>query len=709
MSPTRPLRHLASSLVAATALIPIQAIAQDAQDDGHADAHADDIVVTGHLPVDFSLLASATTIEDDQLLLQTRGQVGEILASIPGVSSSSFAPGASRPVIRGLDGDRVRVLVDGIGSIDASSVSADHAVVFDPLTVDHIDVVHGPGVLLFGGQAIGGAVNGLDKRIPRSVPERITATFIGGYGTAASERSVGGAVDIPLGDRFVAHFDANWRKSDDLRVGGFVNSPTLRAELLDEAEHHRDEGDLEEAAEFEELANLSGRVPNTGSRSYTLGAGLAFIDEGGNLGISIQRQDMRYGVPLRPGGGHAHGGEEAEGAEAPEAHGETVSIDLAQTRIDWRGAVNIGGFLDSLQFRGAYGDYEHVELEGDAVGTSFAGKGFEVRADLVQNEQGMWRGRSGVQYMDRKLTIVGDEAFFPDNTISRLGFFTLQSLRFGDLEIEGAGRFEKTMIRSQPASFKRTFNLWSGAAGLSWRPAAGWKIGANYIRGARAPAPEELLTDGLHVATQAFEVGDPDFGAETSNGVEGYVRYDGGRYRLSLTGYLTDFKGFITALPTGAEQEGFPVFQYTQLPARFQGFEAEAWAKLASWSGGHLALEGSADFTHAELKGVGPVPRIPPLRLRGGVEIEHRDVHFNAEVEWNDAQERVAGFENRVDGFTMVNLNAVWHPMGDDGPVTIGLSANNLFDVDARRAASFTREFVPLPGRDVRLTVKFTY
>jgi iron complex outermembrane receptor protein len=695
--------RFAACLLAALILTPATAFAQDDGEHGHDKAHNNDIVITGHLPVDFSLLASSTTLEDDQLLIQARGQLGEILASLPGVSSTSFTPGASRPVLRGLDGDRVRVLVDGIGSIDASSVSADHAVVFDPLTVDHIDVVHGPGVLLFGGQAIGGAVNGLDKRIPRSVPESVSATFIGGYGSAASERAAGGAVDIPLGDRFVAHFDANWRKSDDLRVGGFVHSPALREELLEEAAKHFADSEFDEAEEFEELANLSGRVPNTGSRSYTLGAGLAFIDAGGNLGISVQRQDMRYGVPLRPGGGHGHGGGGAD------EHGEAVAIDLAQNRIDWRGALEIGGFIDSVQFRGAYGDYKHVELEGDEIGTTFAGMGVESRLDLVQGERGGWRGRSGVQYLSRKLTIAGAEAFFPNNEIIRLGIFTLQSFRAGKVEIEGAGRFERSTVRSGPAAYERTFNLWSGAAGLSWRPAADWKLGVNYIRGARAPAPEELLTDGLHVATQAFEVGDPDIGAETSDGFEAYVRYDGGRYRLALTGYYNNFDGFITALPIGAEQDGFPVFQYTQLPARFQGFEAEAWAKVMRWAGGHLALVATADYTHAQLKGVGPAPRIPPLRLRGGLEIEHRNLRFNAEVERNDAQDRVAGFENPVDGFTMVNLSAVWHPMGDDRPVTLALAANNLFNVNVLRAASFTREFVPLAGRDVRLTLKFTY
>jgi iron complex outermembrane receptor protein len=692
----RRARRLTACLLAASSLVPLTAAAQD-QRDGHSAAHSDEdddaIVVSGHLPVDFSLLASATTLEDDQLLIQTRGQLGEILASLPGVSSSSFAPGASRPVLRGMDGDRVRVLVDGIGSIDASSVSADHAVVFDPLTIDHIDVVHGPGVLLFGGQAIGGAVNGLDKRIPRQVPDRLTATFVGGYGSAANERSAGGAVDIPLGGRFVAHLDANWRKSDDLKVPGFVLSPVLRAELLAEAAQQLGMGEIAEAGKLTELAALSDTVPNSDSRSTTLGAGLAFIDAGGNLGVSVQRQTMRYGVPLRPGS----------------ASEENVSIDLAQTRIDWRGAVEIGGFLDSLQFRGAYGDYEHVELEGDEAGTRFDGKGVEVRADLVQNERGGWRGRSGVQFFDRKLTIEGAEAVFPDNVISRIGVFTLQSVKLGAIEIDGAGRFDKSTIRSQPASFERTFNLWSGAAGLSWRPASGWKLGANFIHGARAPAPEELLSNGLHVATQAFEVGDPNFGAETSNGFEAYARYDGGRYRLSLTGYLTNFDGFIAAVPTGSEQEGFPVFQYSQLPARFQGFEAEAWAKVLTWSGGYLALEGTADYTHAELEGVGPVPRIPPLRLRGGIEAEYGNLHFNAEVEWNDAQKRVTNFENPVASFTMVNLNLTWHPMGDNGPLTFALAANNLLDVDARRAASFTREFVPLPGRDIRITAKVAF
>jgi iron complex outermembrane receptor protein len=695
---------LVAAFLAGTAFA-LPAYAQDhAPDPGgahHADPHDDgssddeqDIVVSGHLPSDSGLLASTVSLQGDDLVSEMRGQIGETLARLPGVSATSFAPGASRPVLRGLDGDRVRVLVDGIGSIDASNVSADHAVVFDPLTVDHIDVVHGPAVLLFGGQAIGGAVNALDKRIPRSVPDGASATFIGSYGTAADERSVGGAADLALTDRLVAHVDANWRKSDDLRVGGYVNSAPLRDELLTDAAAHRDAGETDEADELERLAGIKGRVPNSAARSYTLGAGLAFIDAGGNLGVSVQPFDSRYGIPMRPGADE----------EAP------VSIDLVQTRVDMRGAVNIGGFLDSLQFRGAYGDYRHVELEGDEAGTKFSGEGVEFRSDLVQADNNGWKGRSGIQLVERSLSVVGAEAFVPNNEVSRFGVFTLQSLGLGaGFEVEAAGRYETAGVKAVSVGFDRDFDLWSGALGLSWVPSDGWKVGANYIRGARAPAPEELLSNGMHAATQSFEIGDPTFRKETSDVFEAYVRYNNGGTSLSLTGYVTDFDGFITALPTGETQEDLPVFQYQQLPARFKGFEASGSFEAFRWDGGVLKLDASADYTHAQLKNVGPVPRIPPLRFQGGVEAEMGSLHLRGDVEWNDSQPRVSEFEFPVKSFTVVNLSADWHPMGEEGPVTLILDANNIFDVVGRRAASYTRDFVPIAGRDIRLTAKLSF
>ena len=704
--------RLAAALLASAALFyaPAAFAADDPQDRAHGELHGDDsdaIVVTGHPPIDFGLLASSTEIEGDALILQTRTQLGDVLDGLPGVSATSFAPGASRPILRGFDGDRIRVLTDGIGAIDASNVSADHAVVFDPLTVDHIDVLHGPAVLLFGGQAIGGAVNALDKRIPRRVPDKLGLTVLGGYGSAADERSIAGAVEVKLADRLAFHADASWRESGDMRVGGFVAASALRADLLSEAADHRTDAEAEEAAELEELANLKGRLPNSAARTWTLGAGVAFIDDGGNLGVSVQRYDTRYGVPLRPGAGHGDSEGEAEG-EA-EGHAAPVTIDLVQTRVDLRGAVNLSGWFDSLQLRGAFGDYDHIEYEGSETGTRFAGRGVEARVDLVQREIESIRGRSGVQYMARKLTIRGPEAFTPDNDVTRFGVFTLQSIRLGAFEAEVAGRYERATITSNPIGYHRAFDLWSGAAGGSFRFAEDWKLGANYTRGARAPAPEELLSNGMHVATQSYELGNPNFAVERSDGYEAYLRYTGDAVKLSLTGYLTDFDNFIAALPTGTEIDGLPVFAFQQLPARFQGFEAAASWKALQADAGILALDAGADYTHAQIKGLGPVPRIPSLRLKGGAEWEAGSFRLRAEVEWNDAQNRVAAFETPVAAFTLVSFSADWHPLGEDGPLTLLFSADNLLNVDGRRAASYTRDFVPIAGRDLRVTAKLAF
>ncbi|MFC0203145.1 TonB-dependent receptor [Novosphingobium soli] len=699
---------------------PVTARAQDAsagavpqpRTDAHAPAHAEEtgeseIVVVGHPPTDYGLLAATASISGDALVAETRGQIGEILNALPGVSSTSFSPGASRPVLRGFSGDRVSVLTDGIGSLDASNVSVDHAVVFDPLTVDHIDVFHGPSVLLFGGNAIGGAVNAIDKRIPRQVPERITATAIGSYATAADERALSGSLEAPLGDRFVAHVDASWRKSDDLRVGGHVYSKALRGDMLHAAEHLREDGETAEAEELEAEAGRTDRLPNSAAETKTIGAGLAFIDAGGSLGISYQHYDTDYGVPERPETGHGHEEEEGEGHE----HGEgPVTIGLKQDRFDLRGELKLGGFLESVQVRGAYADYEHTEFEGDEVGTVFEGEGIETRADLVQAARGGWRGRSGVQYLWRSLTVTGPEAVVPDYEVDRIGVFTLQSLEIGSgVTLDASGRYDSSHVRSRGADFDRTFDLWSGAVGASWKSGTGFNLGANFVHGERAPSPEELLSDGIHIATQSYEVGDRTLGVEKSNGFEAYLRYNTPTVDFSLTGYLTDFDNYIAPLATGEEEDGQPVYQYTGVDARFKGFEAAGSVQAAAWTGGELRLDAAADYTHAQIKGYGPVPRIPPLRVRGGSTVAFGDLRLRGEVEWNAKQDRVGDYENPTGAFTLVNLSADWHPMGENGPVTLMLSADNLFDVVGRRSASFTRDFVPMAGRDVRLTAKFTY
>lgn len=672
------------------------------------DDKASDIVIVGHPPTNYGLLAATASISGDRLVAGNRAQIGDILNSLPGVSSTSFSPGASRPVLRGFSGDRVSVLTDGIGSLDASNVSADHAVVFDALTVDHIDVFHGPSVLLYGGNAIGGAVNAIDKRIPRVVPDRIAAVGVGSYGIAADERALSGALDVPLGDRFVAHVDGSWRKSDDLRVGGHVYSPALRDDMLHAAEHLDEDGETAEAAELRDEAGRKDRVPNSAARTGTFGAGLAFIDAGGSLGISYQRYDSRYGVPDRPSTDHGH--DEDHDEEGHDHGEEPVHIDLVQDRFDLRGEIRLAGIFDSLQVRGAYANYEHTEFEGDETGTVFKGEGIETRADLVQANRGGWHGRSGLQFLSRELTVAGPEAVVPDYQIERFGLFTLQSVDMGSgFTIDASGRYDTSRATSRGADYARSFDLWSGAGGISWKSGNGFSLGANYIHGERAPSPEELLSDGLHVATQSYELGDRSLGKEISNGVEGYVRYETPQISLSFTGYLTDFDHYIAPLATGDEDHGYPVYRYTGVEATFKGFEAEANYKAVQWADGSLSFDAAADYTHAEMKGLGAVPHIPPLRIRGGSEVAFGQLRLRGEVEWNAEQDRVGTYDNPTSAFTLVNLSADWHPLGDNGAITLILAANNLFDANGRRATSYTSDFIPISGRDVRLTARFTY
>ncbi|MGB5723918.1 MAG: TonB-dependent receptor [Parasphingorhabdus sp.] len=693
------------------ALAQQDAPASERQQRGLADDFHDDdmIVVTAPYVDQLDILAGTSVLTGDELAENLRGQIGDSLTGLPGVSSTSFSPGSSRPVLRGFQGPRVRVLTDGIGALDASNTSVDHAVTIDPLTAQRVEVLRGPAVLLFGGDAIGGAVNVIDKRIPRDIPDdAFHLDAIAGYGSAADDRSIAGSVDVPLTAKLVIHADGSFRDTNDVRVPGFVLSPVLRAEVLAEATEEAGEGHLDEAAEVTETANLSGRVPNTASRTQTAGVGAAFIDDGGNLGFSISYYDTNYGVPARPGAGHAHGG---EGEAAEEEEEGPVTIGLEQIRADLRGGVNLGGFFEALNFRAGYSDYEHIEFEGDEIGTVFSVSGIEARAELVQADHDGWRGVIGTQVLVRDFNAVGEEAFVPKNSIESWALFAVQEADLGDWEVEGALRFDQTNVSANVVSFDRDFNTLSGAIGLAYAPdEEAFKFGANISRSERAPSAEELLSNGPHIATQAFEIGSPDFTTEKSWGGELYARWDSDDVQLSATAYANLFNDYIFEAETGAEEDGLPVFQYYQRDATYYGFEASASAVFARSGGFDFSADGVADYVRAKIDdGGGPVPRIPPLRLLGGIKAQSNRLDLRAEVEWSGSQNKVAAFETPTEGFTMVNATAAWRPFGKDGGVTLLASANNIFDVNARRHASFTKDYVPLSGRDIRISAKFSF
>lgn len=669
------------------------------------------------------LLAGTSVVTGDELVRDMRGQIGESLTQVPGVSATSFSPGASRPVLRGFQGERVRVLTDGLGTLDVSNTSTDHAVSIEPLTAERIEVLRGPAVLLFGSQAIGGAVNVLDRRIPRAVPENgFHVDAIGAYGSAADERGGGAAVDFAITPQIVAHIDGSYRKSDDLRVGGYVLSDPLRAEQLEIAEEEADEGHLEEAAEALENANRRGRLPNSGTRTYTLGGGLALINDGGSLGFSAGYYDTRYGVPARPGAAHHHHDDEDEDHDEHE-HGEApVTIALKQFRADIRGEVKIGGFIDALRVRAGYSDYEHTEFEGDEVGTVFNAEGFEGRLELVQANRNGWRGVTGFQGFTRNFAAVGEEAFVPENVTDQYGFFTLQEVDLGAIGIEGALRYEHTRVRSNSVkldldedgptgAFDRRFDAFSGAIGLSYSVTPSVKIGVNASRAVRAPSAEELFSNGPHVATQAYEVGNPNFRTEKSWGGEVYARGTAGPLRFQIAGYANWFDDYIYEVATGDEIDELPVFQFLQSDARYLGVEGEVSTTFIDGGEGGFSLGGNlvADYVNARLGDGSAVPRIPPFRVLAGIDASKGAFGGRVEVEHAIRQTRVAAFETETPAFTLVNASLTWHPLGEKRETAIILSANNIFDVDARRHASFTKDFVPLPGRDIRVSARLSF
>jgi iron complex outermembrane recepter protein len=667
---------------------------QTAQDD---DFHTDkEIVVTAPYVERLDILSGTSALSGENLAAEAQGQIGDMLTSLPGVSATSFSPGASRPVLRGFQGNRVAVLTDGIGNIDASNTSADHAVTIDALTTERIEVLRGPAVLLFGGQAVGGAVNVIDKRIPRAVPEEpVHIDALLGYSTASNEYSGGASVDVPIAERFVAHIDGSYRKSDDLRIGGYLLSPELRAEALGVAADEAGSGNAEGAANARDWAGFRGRLPNSGVETYGLGIGGAFIDEGGNLGASFNIYDTKYGIAERP--------------DFTAPVGGNVSIALRQYRVDLRGEVELGdGIFDKARIRAGYADYTHKELDGADVGTTFFSKAIESRFELIQNDRGGWRGANGIQFQTRDFEAVGDEAFIPPTRANQLGLFSLQEFSFGDLDTEIALRFDHARLEAQTLGIERKFNNVSAAFGVGYN-IGDLKLGTNISRTGRAPSVEELYSDGPHVATQSYEVGDPTLGSERSWNGEIYARYNGTSVDFSTTLYANRFSSFIYESETGAIVDDLPEFEYLQSKARVWGVEAEGSAKLGKAADFDIMVNGVADYTRATIKGSGPAPRIPPLRLLGGMELQSDHLDVRGEAEWTDSQTRTAGFETPTKGFTMVNATVTWRPFGRDNNVSLIAAANNIFDVEARRAASFTKDFVALAGRDFRLTARLSF
>lgn len=641
----------------------------------------DDVIITG-APfgvTDRASLLAVDVLDEEDLAVAPAATLGDLVSGLPGVRSTSFAPGASRPVIRGLSGPRVQVLTNGLGMIDASSVSPDHQVAVDPAEARRIEIVRGPSTLVFGGSAIGGVVNIIDDRIPTERPEGVEGHVSAQASTVDDGTSFGAGLKAAAGP-LVFTLDGFTRDSSDYDVPVFPESQAL---LDEEGETAGDERTLE----------------NTFVQLDQYGAGVSFIGSRGHVGVSVKHVDTTYGVP-----GHAHEPDPLD----PDAEEESVSIGLEQTRYDLRGELRFdAGPFSAARLSAGRADYAHTEFEGDEVGTQFFSDGAEGRFELIQRERNGWQGVVGAQLLDRTFDAVGDEAYVPRTSISEQGLYTVQRFDRGGLGFEGGLRFDRRSLES--AAGERDFSNVSASAGLFFRPAAPWFLGLSVARNARAPSEVELFAEGPHVATGAFEVGDIDLDSEVATSIEATLHYASGPFEFDLHAYHADYDGFIDLRPTGVDDvdSGLPVFEYVQTGATFRGFEAEVEYRL--WESGQrsLSLTGAADHVRASTD-LGPAARIPPWSVTGGLEWVSRRFDAGLEVRHVGEQDRTAAFERPTDGYTLVSLKGAVRPFADRN-VTVFAEASNLTDEEAREHASFQKDIAPLPGRSLRAGVTWRF
>ncbi len=611
-------------------------------------------------------------VEGRDLAAQREATLGETLSDEPGVSSTYFAPGSSRPGIRGLGGDRIRILEGGVGTGDASSTSPDHAISHDPLSTERIEIVRGPATLLYGSSAIGGVVNVIDGRIPRlALDVPVTGSLELRGGTVADERS--GALSISGGLGPVAwHLGGLTRDTDDYEIPGF-------------AEAEPDDGDGEPAF---------GVLPNSALESSNLTGGLSLVGESGFLGFSLSGYDHDYGVP-----GHGH--EE-----------EVVRIDMDQRRFDVEGELNRpAGPLEGARLRLGTTDYEHVELEGTEVGTRFTNEAWELRLEAPHRDIGRLGGAFGLQVLGREFAAIGEEAFVPPTDTDTWALFVFEELTLGSLRLQFGGRYESGVVATREGDLReRSFDAFSASGGLVWAPRDETTISLAVARSARIPTSEELFSGGPHLATNAFEIGDPDLDRESSLGVDLGVRHSAGRLTGEVSVFANRFSDFIYEAFTGEVEGGLDVIRFTQADALFTGAEAHLDMELLHREPHHLTLELTGDVVRAELAATdGPLPRIPPARIGAGIHYQGSALWGGFELRRVFEQARVAELEEPTDGYTMAEATLGYRFFVGGLVHDLILRGTNLTDVEARNHVSFLKDSAPLPGRDLSLAYRLNF
>ena len=731
-SPTLPRAALAAALALAlsSAANAADAPQQARHDSMPKDLAAVEVHATPLADTAENLTAPVEVLAGSKLDEAKAGTLGETVAGLPGVQTSNFGPGVGRPIIRGLDGARVQVLSDGLGSGDVSTVSVDHAVSIEPFLAEQIEVLKGPATLLYGSGAIGGAVNVVDGRIPVVRPDaplsgRAELRHDGvSDGTTGMVRIDGGS------GSFAFHFDALHREAGDYRIPGFAES----------AEHRAETGETPSPDD-------AGRLDNSAVRTDSAALGLSWIGERGFLGAAYSLYNTRYGIP----GGHAHApgaddhddhghDDDAPGEDHGHEEGGPVRIGMDQRRTELRGGLDDLGPFASLRVKYADTDYTHTEFEGDAIGTVFNNRGREARVELVHRPLAGWNGAFGLQASQRDFTAVGDEAFVPGTASDDTGLFWIGKRAFGPLQLDLGLRHDRNHVDvdgAASAAPDRDFSTTSLSAGLGWNVNDALHFNLGLDRAQRAPTAEELYSSGLHVATGSHELGDAGLGVETANRAELGMHLHHGPFELQLSGWHARYDDFVYLANTDLAVDGAPLRLWRQDDARLTGFEAKLdWDIVDNGSGlwslgvfadtvrGRLAAPAGTtvavpvevphgDHSHIEQAQVaagGNLPRIAPSRTGARLRWERDAWRASVGAVRHARQDKVAAFERPTPGYTLVDAHLAWHVDTAGGREwEVFLDASNLTDREARPHTSFLKDVVPLQGRNIALGVRMFF
>ncbi len=649
------------------------------------------------------------------LSLRQASSLGEMLANEPGVASTYFGPGASRPIVRGLGGDRLRVLDNGMATLDASVTSPDHAVAFDPLLIERVEVVRGPATLMYGNSAVGGVVNAITHRIHATSPgSAANGRVETRYNSVNDERSAGLVLEGGLAS-LAWHIDAYARETNDVRIPGFARTASLRE---DDHDDHEDDHDHDDSHDGDE--DRPGRIPNTALTADGAALGLSWIGERGFLGVSFSGHNTLYGIPA---GAHAHHGHEDEDhdhdehqgehdGEHEEEDGESVRIDLRQRRLDLHGEwrTPFAG-LTALRYKLAHVRYRHTELEGDEVGTVFTNRGYDGRLEALHAPIGAFTGALGIQASRSRFDAVGEEAFVPPSDTRSRAAFLFEEAGFEALRWQFGARVEGQEIRLRDGSgIRRDDTTTSLSTGLVRDLGAGWSLGASVSRSERAPNAQELYSDGPHIGTNAYEIGDPDLDSETSLAFDVSLRRRTGLVTGALTVFEHRFDGYIYEAPTGDEEDGLDVYAYVQRDARFRGAEIETVFHLHEGDRHRFDLHVAGDLVRGRDRDTGDdLPRMTPRRARIGAAWTNGVWTLGAEARRVSSQRRVAPGETATSGYTLVAAHANLRLAVGRSTFDLFVRGSNLTDREARVHTSFLKDVAPLPGRNVTVGVRTSF